>query len=166
MSLNAPSTLPASPYWGHPSPLRRCGEIGDHPTGADFSALGAAYRASGGLARGDDLARLLAGRAIGSVASLGRMIERRQVFCFRWHAEIWLPMFQIDLRDASTVASLPPVLRELDRVFGPWDVAAWFVQPNELLGGARPLDGLATNPLALVDAARGERLLAACRGIR
>lgn len=161
--MNMPSPSPSRPHWRSPSPLRRCGEIGDHPTGADFSALGVAYRGSGGLGRGDDVARLLADRGLGGVAGLGRLIERRQVFSVRWLSEHWLPLFQFDRRDFSTLSALQPVLRELDPVYGPWDVATWFVQPNDLLGGLRPLDGLATNPQQLVDVARGDRLIIECR---
>lgn len=164
MNLNASSTCPPSLYWRSPSPLRRCGEIGEHPTGSDFNALADAYRGSGGLVRGDDLARMLADRGVGDVSSLARLIERRHVFSFRWQAELWLPLFQFGRSDPSAPPPLQPVLHELDRVFGAWDVATWFVHCNALLGGARPIDALASNLQGVIDAARGDRLAAGRRG--
>lgn len=158
--LSSPRVDPQAP--GLP-PLRRCGLIRDKPTGADFSALCLAYRSRGGLGRGEDLARQLASRGLGGLSSLGRSIERRQVFSVRWMGEHWLPLFQFDLRDLSTSAGLRPVLAELERVYGEWDIATWFVQPNDLLNGVAPIDHLAADAQEVAEVARGDRLIAECR---
>jgi hypothetical protein len=121
---------------------------------ASFLALQSAYRAAGGLVRGDDLAvRLgLAGR--GGYVDLARRIVVGELFSFHWHDSFWLPMFQFDPL-ALTLREAPRrVLDELRGGFDGWDLAHWHVQANEALGGQRPLDLLDTDLPAVLTAAR------------
>ena len=60
---------------------------------ADFMALQDAYRDRGGLARGDHLAARLSLAGRGGYVDLARRIVAGQLFSFRWHDSIWLPMF-------------------------------------------------------------------------
>lgn len=152
----------------HPTPWplpRGWNEIDRQPTDGDFIALGVAYRGSGGLARGDDLARLLEERRCGDYSSLARLIVGGLVFSFRWHEDFWVPLFQFDKRDLSVRAVLRPVLAELATVFDGWAVGDWFVRPNARLLGERPIELLDANLAAVREAARGDRLDAASRPI-
>src|SRR5450755_1135237 len=74
---------------------------GDPSEDAAFAAMRAAYQPVGGLARGDDLARLLEERARGDFVSLARLIVDGEVFAFEWRRTYWIPMFQFDLADLS-----------------------------------------------------------------
>ena len=130
------------------------------PTCAHFNALRAAYRPSGGLARGDDLARLLEDLQQGDFVSLARLIVGREVFGFRWHEELWIPMFQFELRDLSTRTAHRPVLAELAPVFDQWSLADWFSRPNAWLCDRSPVSMLGSNLSAVLDAARADRFIA------
>lgn len=54
------------------------------PSERGFAALRDAYRATGGIADGDDLARLLEERQLGRYMSLARLIVLGGVFSFEW----------------------------------------------------------------------------------
>jgi hypothetical protein len=130
------------------------------PSHAHFSALRAAYRPSGGLARGDDLARLLEDWQQGDFVSLARLIVGRDVFGFKWREELWIPMFQFELRDLSTRTAHRPVLAELAPVFDGWSLAEWFSRPNAWLCDRSPVAMLSSNLSAVLDAARADRFIA------
>lgn len=128
---------------------------------AAFAAMRAAYQPVGGLARGDDLARLLEDRACGDFVSLARLIVDGEVFAFEWRRTYWIPMFQFDLADLSIKRGLRQVLLELGGRFDGWRLAAWFVEPNEWLGCERPVDLMDSNLPEVVQAARADRFVAA-----
>lgn len=133
------------------------------PCGLDFAAMRETYRASGGVARGDDLARMLSERQAGDFVSLAMLILARDVFAFQWQQSFWVPMFQFDLRDLSvkTNANARQVLAELADQFDGWALAVWFAQPNHWLHGARPVDLLNSNLAEVLEAARTDRFIAA-----
>ncbi|MGZ5133090.1 MAG: hypothetical protein ACXWCV_15525 [Caldimonas sp.] len=139
---------------GGPQPI----EAGDE---AAFLAMHSAYRPTGGLARGDDLARLLADRARGDYFSLARLIVAGEVFGFEWQRSFWVPMFQFDLGDLSIKQGLRQVLAELASEFDGWRLAAWFVESNAWLDAARPIDLIDSDPSEVVQAARADRFVAA-----
>lgn len=130
------------------------------PQQAQFLALRAAYRAHGGLARGDDLARLLEDNQRGDFVTLARLIVARQVFGFEWHGCLWMPLFQFELHDLSVREAPQRVLAELGSVFDNWSLAVWFTQPNVWLCEQRPIDALGKNLPAVLDAARADRFVA------
>ncbi|HEX7441459.1 MAG TPA: hypothetical protein VF319_15325 [Caldimonas sp.] len=119
------------------------------------------YRATGGTARGDDLARLLEDHPRGSFVSLARLIASGEVFGFERQHTFWVPMFQFELRDLSIKEGLRQVLAELVTVFDGWALALWFVRPNSSLKDGRPVDLLDSNLAAVLDAARTDRFVAA-----
>jgi hypothetical protein len=55
------------------------GDVSATPSSTGFTAMLMAYRATGGTARGDDLARLLQDRPHGGYVSLARLIATRKV---------------------------------------------------------------------------------------
>jgi hypothetical protein len=125
-----------------------------------FAAMRAVYHRKGGLARGDDLARLLEDRARGDFVSLARLIVAGEVFGFEWRHGFWIPLFQFDLQQLSIRPGLRPVLAELASEFDGWRLAAWFVEPNGWLDGALPIDLIDSKPSDVVQAARADRFVA------
>src|SRR5450432_1662079 len=128
---------------------------------AAFDALRAAYQTIGGLARGDDLARLLEDRSRGDFVSLARLIVSGRIFGFEWRHSFWIPMFQFDLGDLSVQRGLKQVLDELASEFDGWRLAAWFVESNAWLNQCRPIDLIDSNLSEVVQAARADRFVAA-----
>lgn len=133
------------------------------PCERDFAALRTAYRASGGIARGDDLARLLDEHHSGDFVSLAMSILEGDLFAFQWQQTFWVPMFQFDLRDLSVKPNHNArlVLTELAGEFDGWALAQWFAEPNHSLHGARPVDVLNVNLPDVLQAARTDRFIAA-----
>ncbi|MBC7955593.1 MAG: hypothetical protein H7Y33_06965 [Cytophagales bacterium] len=130
------------------------------PSDRDFVAMRAGYRATGGIARGDDLARLLEDLQRGDVATLARVIASGDVFGFDWHGSFWVPMFQFELRDLSLKPAARQVQGELASVFDGWTMAVWFAQRNSWLDERKPVDLLDTEFQAVLQAARADRFIA------
>jgi len=130
------------------------------PSDRDFVAMRAGYRATGGIARGDDLARLLEDMQRGDVSTLARLIASGEVFGFDWHGSFWVPMFQFELRDLSVKPSVRQVQTELAQVFDGWTMAVWFAQRNSWLDEQRPVDLLDNQLGAVLHAARADRFIA------
>lgn len=149
----------------------RCQCDPEHPSegSADqqFVVMLDAYRESGGLCRAQEL-RDLMGRstAVGGrdAGALNRWIRRREVICFEWQANAWLPWFQFKGLGISPSpqphAHLQPVLAELNAVYDPWELACWFARPNPWLSGCMPVDALLASLPEVVQAARADRFIA------
>lgn len=146
---------PASPDDDARSP------IDARPSSTKFAALLTAFRATGGTARGDDLARLLEDRQCGDIVSLAKLLVAGEVFGFEWREALWIPMFQFELRDLSLKPGPKQVLAELAGSCDGWTIAAWFVRANCGLAERRPVDLLDSDLPAVLDAARAARFIAA-----
>lgn len=136
--------------------------IEDSPTSRGFTALLAAYRASGGTARGDDVARLLEDHGLGDFIGLARLIASNEVFGFEWRSTLWIPMFQFDLHDLSVKSSAQLVLEELGAGFDGWARAAWFARPNNWLQRRKPVDLMGSSLEDVLSAARADLFVAGC----
>ncbi len=147
---HAPATRKAAPVG-----------FGADPNSRGFVTMLSDYHASGGLARGNTLGRLLDDWQCGDFISLAKLIAADEIFSFRWHAESWIPMFQFELRDLSVKPGPRRVLAELKPVFDDWGLAVWFVQPNSWLQTMRPLDLLDSDLTGVLEAARTDRFIAA-----
>jgi hypothetical protein len=130
------------------------------PTDRDFLAMRTIYRATGGMARSDDLSRLLADHRSADCLSLARLVLLGDVFGFEWRDVFWIPMFQFDLRDMSVKHNPRTVVNELATEFDGWTIALWFSEANHWLGEARPVDLLEANLPAVLKAARADRIVA------
>jgi len=133
--------------------------IGAHPSEAGIEKLRIAYRASGGIATSDDLARLVESYAHLDVARLARLIVGGGVFGFDWQHAYWIPMFQFQRQDLSIKSGPQRVAAVLGSVFDGWTLCAWFAQPNSWLNDRRPVDLLDTEFDAVLYAARGDLFL-------
>ena len=134
--------------------------LDERPTRRGFSALLAAFRATGGTARGDDVARLLEDHRLGDFIGLAKLIANGDVFGFEWRHELWIPMFQFELRDLSVKPATQQVLAELGSGFDGWSRAVWFARPNSCLNFQTPVDLLATRLADVLEAARTDRFIA------
>lgn len=121
-----------------------------------FVAMLGAYRCSGGLARVDDVVTLLEGSGRAGVATLARWIVERSVISFEWQQQTWLPWFQFKRADRVPAPALRAVLAELAPVCDGWAVAHWFTRPHPALAGGAPVDLIASDPNAVLQAARVE----------
>ena len=127
------------------------------PGDAGFLALCAAYRGSGGIARGADLAHWLCGRGEGDSRALAGLIVGSQAFSFDWHDTFWVPMFQFSPVQPALGPAARQVLAELAPLLDGWQLAGWFVRGSTWLDGQRPLDLLAAQPDRVLAAARTDR---------
>ncbi|MEP7101972.1 MAG: hypothetical protein ABI781_15785 [Burkholderiales bacterium] len=130
------------------------------PTPNGFAALLAAFRATGGTARGDDVARLLEDHGLGDFIGLAKLIAKGDVFGFEWRSVLWIPMFQFELRDLSVKRATQQVLAQLGSGFDGWSCAAWFARPHSCLNFQAPVDLLATRLADVLQAARTDRFIA------
>lgn len=91
--------------------LHRCSpeSHADH----QFVAMLNGYRGSGGLARADEVLKVLKCHSEAHVARLARWIVKRKVICFEWRSQTWLPWFQFHRLDTTPQPDLEPVFTEL-----------------------------------------------------
>ncbi|KWT64513.1 MULTISPECIES: hypothetical protein [unclassified Variovorax] len=118
-----------------------------------------AFRASGGIARSDEVTARLSRRTDQPISVLARWIVSHDVLSFRWQSRTMLPLFQFD---AHTMTLRPPVvdvIRELVPVLGDWEAALWFACPNGWLDNAAPVDVIGPDARAVHQAARADRYL-------
>ena len=152
---------PAAPGGCALAPAPTALSLPDRNGPPDGLAMFAALRATGGMARGDDLARLLSYLDPGDAASLSKLVAAGQVFGFEWRGTYWVPTFQFELGDLSVRRGLSGVLNELHAVFDGRELATWFCQPNAALAERLPVDVLDTDMAAVVGAARLDRFVVA-----
>ncbi len=126
-----------------------------------FVAMLRAFRETGGLARGDEVAESLAQRGAGDVSRLARGIVSGEVLGFDWKGEVWVPLFQFDLRSMAIRPEVRQVAGELPSCFDTWAQAMWFAMPNVRLGERTPADALVTDLPSVLDAARADRFAVA-----
>lgn len=119
------------------------------------------FRRSGGLARLQEVAELCERRGGPDIASLAACIARKQIICFEWQSEGWLPLFQFNPLDMTLRAQIQPVISELSCIYGAWDLAFWFSQPNPWLADRAPADALVSDLATVLQAARADRFVAA-----
>ena len=129
------------------------------PSGRGFIALLEAFRATGGTAPADVLARLLEeyqlGRAcsLTKLAQLVKLVHSGQVFGFEWRSSLWIPMFQFEAQDLALKAEAQEVRAALPQLWSGWAVASWFAGANAYLAQGRPVDVLASDLEAVLRAA-------------
>ena len=160
-----PAHRDTEPAWRGGAPIERDArgfdeEFGCQPGDHDFVALRAAFRATGGIARGADLACTLAQRRRGDIASLARLIVGAEIFSFEWDDTFWVPMFQFVPGALAVKPGPRQVLAELSRVYDGWTLAVWFARPNSWLNGCRPVDRLDADLPTVLAAARADRFIA------
>ncbi len=129
------------------------------PSDSAFTGLVQAYRSSGGLVRGDDVADWLRDSGRGGHGTLARWIVSGEILGFEWQHALWIPMFQIDPATLVVRSGARQVLAQMGSAFDGWSLALWFVQPNSWLQDRRPLDLLDSALPDVLEAARADRFV-------
>jgi len=125
-----------------------------------FLDMSRAFAAHGGWVSGDEMARRMRRHWDQPISVLARWIVKRQIVNIVSHAQILIPVFQFSADDLQIRLVVRAALAELKGVFDDWEIAAWFAQPNVWLGEQRPLDLVAGNHVAVIEAARADRFIA------
>ena len=128
-------------------------------SGRDFIALLEAFRATGGLAPGEIVSRLLEERQAGDAVSLAKLIHAGQALGFEWRASLWLPMFQFDADSLMLKPGPQRVRRELPSSWSGRTLVFWFAAANARLDGRSPVDMLDWDLDAVLQAAQSLTLL-------
>jgi hypothetical protein len=126
------------------------------PTTRDehFLDMLGAFRLSGGLARGHEMASLLARRSGDNIGMLARWMVNGEVVHFDWQHETWIPLFQFGGSTMAIRSGVGAVLDEFRDVLNPWEIGQWFACPCASLDGQKPADAMALNPDGVLHAAR------------
>ena len=144
-------------YADAPTPLVRPEEPDRYQP---FFAVQEALRGKGGLARADDLARLLEDCRHVDFIGLAKLMVSGAIFSVEWGGTQWIPMFQFNLADLTVKPAARSVLTELNTTFDGWALAEWFTQPNDWLAGRLPVDMIDSDLPVVLDAARADRFIA------
>jgi hypothetical protein len=91
------------------------------------------------------------------VSTLARWIVAGEIVSLVWQSRLLLPLFQFKLPELSLRRGVSAVIAELNGVFDDQGLAIWFARPNSLLGGETPVDLIAREPAAVLQAARADR---------
>ena len=153
---SSPIPLPAAPRplrRVEPAPLRPADE-------AALDALHEAYRESGGLLGGEEMAARLRAHADQPLSLLARWIVSGEVLSIDWRSQMLIPLFQFDPATMTIRPEVADLMAELSPAFDGWELAAWFVEPNAWLHGATPVQALGNDPAAALHAARADRFVA------
>ncbi len=126
---------------------------------AEVTGWMGAFRATGGMVSGDELAYMLRRGADQPVSLVARWIVDQHVVRVDWHGALLLPLFQFDLASASVHTGVREAITVLSGPFDAWETAEWFARPNEWLGGHIPADMITLDPAATVQAARADRFV-------
>lgn len=90
-------------------------------------------------------------------AQPNRWKRERKIFALRRDGSDYFPGFALDRAGGyRPLKGLMPILEAFDKQLDEWDMAIWFVSANSFLGGACPMDLLATQPERVLDAAWDE----------
>jgi hypothetical protein len=120
----------------------------------DFLKLLSAYRCTGGIATGAEIASR---PSAAGFLQLARHIAQRRVVNFVWRDEIWLPIFQFEAGGQTVQPRVQVLTDELVSSLEDWALAKWFVEPNTWLDGATPLAQIADDFDRVHGAARALR---------
>lgn len=126
-----------------------------------FMALLAAYRASGGLARSQEIIGWLRRHNRCNVDALSRWVHCREVVSLDWQDETWLPWFQFDHAAGQRSPCVAEIVKELRCGIDDWSIACWFAYPHARLGDHSPAEALPCRAAEVLAAARGSPFTAA-----
>lgn len=119
-----------------------------------------AFRASGGVVTGDELALLLRSRQEQPVSLVARWVVRRTIVHFTCRGQTLIPLFQFDPETMLPRASLTCIVRELADAFDDWELGLWFARPNSWLDGETPVNAFRSEPAGVLRAAQADRFIA------
>jgi hypothetical protein len=147
--------IAADAYRTPPAPGCRERQIDD-----EFIAMTRAFRPTGGMSHGDDIARRLIPHANQPISIVARWIVNKEALALSWNHQTMLPLFQFDLCSMALRPGVSVILGELSGVFDMWGCALWFAQSNASLSDRLPVDLMASGAREVLDAARLARFIA------
>jgi hypothetical protein len=157
--IRSSSNLP-SPYTMRLSPARTSAPALLHGVEVlQYRQMERAFHASGGIVSSDEVVSLLLQHTEQPISQLAHWIVDHDVLSFPWQGHTVLPLFQFDLRTMKLRPPVNAVVHELVPTLSDWEACLWFATPNAWLADATPLDVVARDAPAVLDAARGERYL-------
>jgi hypothetical protein len=157
-SIRTPARHPADRATALPRPADAWGER--DLQARQFMCIEHAFRAHGGLLSGEELARRVRGRYEQPISTVARWIVSRSIMSFSWQTQTLVPSFQFGRPDMTLKSPVERVVCELQAVFDDWELVLWFAQPNAWLEDASPVDLLAEDEMAVLQAARADRFIA------
>lgn len=126
---------------------------------AVFVSLLSAYRTTGGLVRGEDVAQHMTRQGNDGYIALARLIVAGDVLHFRWAGTVWLPLFQFNRPALDVRSEVSKVLSELRTVMDACELTLWFVTPNAWMGRPKPIEMVSSSPVELYSAVRADRFI-------
>jgi hypothetical protein len=119
-----------------------------------------AFRATGGLATGDEVGEKFARLQSDGLSKLARKVAAGELISFNWHENLWLPMFQFDPQTMEMHVGAHRIFSELAQVMDGWEMTHWFSTPHAALRDAMPVALLHSHCEATLNAARLDRFIA------
>ena len=136
------------------------GTPGERIEDGQFLLMESSFGKTGGLATADGAVRLMRKFADQPLSRLAHWIVCRTIVSFEWRTQTLVPLFQFNASDMSLRSEILMIVRELAGAFDNWDTALWFAQPNVWLNDKAPIDIVASDPFAVLEAARADRFIA------
>lgn len=130
------------------------------PRDRAFVAMLPVFRATGGLATGEEVGEKSARRQHDGLSRLARKVAAGEVISFDWQGKLWLPMFQFNHETMEMNEGTRQIVCELTRIMDGWEITQWFATPHAALRNAIPVDMLIAQPEAALNAARLDRFVA------
>lgn len=124
-----------------------------------FVTLLAAYRAAGGIARRDEVLRRIAATRRQAQRRGSDLPDATGSVSFAWNGIQWWPLFQFDA-DMDVRPEVARIAHELAPVIADWELALWFITPNDWLGDRMPIACVSSGSDAAHRAARADRFIA------
>lgn len=116
-------------------------------------------RPYGGMQSDDEL-RCLQAASRSSFSLKAALLERR-VFALAWRHRLWVPMFQLKQPGLEISPEVEVVVRELSTVLDGYELAEWFVTPNQWMRDEHPIAALQKDPKLVHHASRVSRFVVA-----
>lgn len=145
-----PLAMDSSPY----------GSVRERLEQRQFASMLHAFRPYGGFSSGQEMVRHLSPLLDDPWSALTSWIRSRSVLVVTWSGQTLVPMFQFDRREMALDPTCARVAAELKPVFDDWELVQWFATPNTWLDDARPVEMLARDEFAVLQAARTDRFIA------
>ena len=117
-----------------------------------------ACRATGGLARADELRRRLGLSQAETNRQLNLWASERRICHLGWRGRLWLPMFQFAGPGMAPQPAVAMAVAEWRGVLADAALCLWFVQPNGALAGLSPAQVIADTKAVCIAARRNRRL--------
>jgi hypothetical protein len=109
------------------------------------------------LLRSSEVAQLSGSTARNSSARASRWKSERRIFSVQWNGIDYYPAFQFSPKSGEPLPAVQTILDIFGGELRDWQIAIWFFANNgSLAGGRRPMDAIARDPKAVIEAAKHE----------